>query len=276
MLDEGRRRRERGEDVVVCALQPEYPPEVQPILQKLEIIPTLKTGRIGSNRRGRGDSPASPGRADRRSCLRKSSGLPQCLSLAGRGTTARRRNFGDRHCQPAISGKTSGRSGTHHREARLLHDSERFSGSEPRTKSSSWMLRPGIAFGGSRGGERASTLAEEHKLSRLRELALLVAASVVDRQLESYLRSHGVDQLLGRAGAYSGLRHSASPTPRPCWKAGGAMPTASRANFMSFMYTSSPLSRTRSSGPETESGLCARTRGPRWKFSTVLTTQKPS
>ena len=29
MLDEGRRRRERGEDVVVCALQPEYPPEVE-------------------------------------------------------------------------------------------------------------------------------------------------------------------------------------------------------------------------------------------------------
>ena len=44
MLDEGRRRRERGEDVVVCALQPEYPPEVRSVLQKLEIIPLLKTG----------------------------------------------------------------------------------------------------------------------------------------------------------------------------------------------------------------------------------------
>ena len=42
MLDEGRRRRERGEDVVVCALQPQYPPEIQAILQKLEVIPTLK------------------------------------------------------------------------------------------------------------------------------------------------------------------------------------------------------------------------------------------
>src|SRR5260370_8384269 len=43
MLDEGRRRRERGEDVVVCALQPGYPPEIDAALQKLEIIPTLKT-----------------------------------------------------------------------------------------------------------------------------------------------------------------------------------------------------------------------------------------
>src|SRR5262249_979951 len=43
----------------------------------------------------------------------------------------------------------------------------------------------------------ASRLADQHKLCRLRELALLVAASVVDRQLESYLRSHGMDQPWG-------------------------------------------------------------------------------
>src|ERR1700719_3590209 len=43
MLDEGRRRRERGEDVVVCAVQPEYPAEIQAILQQLEIIPTAKS-----------------------------------------------------------------------------------------------------------------------------------------------------------------------------------------------------------------------------------------
>ena len=42
--------------------------------------------------------------------------------------------------------------------------------------------------------DTASILVERHKLSRLRELALLVAASVVDRQLENYLRSHGMDQ----------------------------------------------------------------------------------
>src|SRR5260370_10830856 len=44
MLDESRRRRERGEDVVVCALQREYPPEVRAILPELEIIPMLKKG----------------------------------------------------------------------------------------------------------------------------------------------------------------------------------------------------------------------------------------
>src|ERR1700747_1800788 len=42
MLDEARRRHERGEDVVIGAVQPRVPPEVEPILLKLEVIP-LKT-----------------------------------------------------------------------------------------------------------------------------------------------------------------------------------------------------------------------------------------
>ncbi len=41
MFDEGRRRRERGQDVVVGALQPDVPPELKPLLDQLEIIPTL-------------------------------------------------------------------------------------------------------------------------------------------------------------------------------------------------------------------------------------------
>jgi len=38
MLDEGRRRRERGEDVVVAAVQPEVSPEVASVLAQLEMI----------------------------------------------------------------------------------------------------------------------------------------------------------------------------------------------------------------------------------------------
>jgi two-component system sensor histidine kinase KdpD len=38
MLDEARRRRERGQDVVVGAVQRHVPPEVEPILRKLEVI----------------------------------------------------------------------------------------------------------------------------------------------------------------------------------------------------------------------------------------------
>ncbi len=41
MFDEGRRRRQRGQDVVVGALQPKVPAELQPLLSALEVIPTL-------------------------------------------------------------------------------------------------------------------------------------------------------------------------------------------------------------------------------------------
>src|SRR5690242_17764044 len=42
MFDEARRRRERGQDVVVGAIQPQAPPEVRALLPKLEVIP-MKT-----------------------------------------------------------------------------------------------------------------------------------------------------------------------------------------------------------------------------------------
>jgi two-component system sensor histidine kinase KdpD len=42
MLDEGRRRKQRGEDVVVGAIQPQSTPEIDRLLSVHEIIPTLK------------------------------------------------------------------------------------------------------------------------------------------------------------------------------------------------------------------------------------------
>src|SRR6202023_789388 len=47
MLDEARRRKERGQDIVVGAVQPRVPPEVEALLAKLEVIP-LKTIGQGS------------------------------------------------------------------------------------------------------------------------------------------------------------------------------------------------------------------------------------
>jgi two-component system sensor histidine kinase KdpD len=41
MFDEGRRRKERGQDVVVGATQTKIAPEIEPLLASLEIIPTL-------------------------------------------------------------------------------------------------------------------------------------------------------------------------------------------------------------------------------------------
>jgi len=41
MFDEGRRRKERGQDVVLGAVQAKLPPEVEPLIGSLEIVPTL-------------------------------------------------------------------------------------------------------------------------------------------------------------------------------------------------------------------------------------------
>src|SRR5580658_4679088 len=44
MLDEGRRRRARGQDVVIGALQPDMPVELLNLLRTIEIIPLKKVG----------------------------------------------------------------------------------------------------------------------------------------------------------------------------------------------------------------------------------------
>src|SRR5437773_10682122 len=46
LLDEGRRRRERGEDVVVAAMQPNSTPDVENVIRGLESIPTLNVGDV--------------------------------------------------------------------------------------------------------------------------------------------------------------------------------------------------------------------------------------
>src|ERR1051326_3566766 len=44
MLNEGLRRRDRGEDVVIGAIQPKSSPEIDRLLSRYEVIQTLKVG----------------------------------------------------------------------------------------------------------------------------------------------------------------------------------------------------------------------------------------
>src|SRR5579872_2279482 len=48
MLDEGRRRKERGQDVVVGAIQPRSTTELDELLRKLEVIPLQSEGGVSS------------------------------------------------------------------------------------------------------------------------------------------------------------------------------------------------------------------------------------
>jgi two-component system sensor histidine kinase KdpD len=48
MLDEGRRRRQRGEDVVVGAIQSKRPPQADEVLAALEVIPAREVNGYSS------------------------------------------------------------------------------------------------------------------------------------------------------------------------------------------------------------------------------------
>jgi two-component system sensor histidine kinase KdpD len=197
MLDEGRRRRQRGEDVVVCALQPEYPPEVQAILQKLEMVPMVKSGDMESI-----DVPA---------VIRRHPQVALIDGLAYENPPGNPNAHRWQDVEQLLDAGISVVATVNLQYLEKLQDEvERITG----TRASSAIPRgfldgsadeivvvdapaPESGLREAPPGDRASLLAEKHKLSRLRELALLVAASVVDRQLENYVRSHGMDQLWG-------------------------------------------------------------------------------
>jgi two-component system sensor histidine kinase KdpD len=197
MFDEGRRRHERGEDVVVCAVQQECSPEVQAVLQKLEVIPTLKSGEAEC--------------IDVQAVIRR---RPQVALIDGLAydnppgsPNAHRWQDAEQLLEAGISVITT--VNLQYLE-RMRGDVERITG-----KRAPYSIPPGFLdsradeivvvdapaieslLHGAAPADRDALLAEAHKVSRLRELALLVAAGVVDQQLERYLRSHGMDQPFG-------------------------------------------------------------------------------
>jgi two-component system, OmpR family, sensor histidine kinase KdpD len=197
MLDEGRRRHERGEDVVVCALQLEYPPEVLEVLKKLEIIPLLKTGDAEYI-----DVPA---------VIRRHPQVALIDGLAYENPPGSPNAHRWQDVEQLLDAGISIIATVNLQYLEKHQDEvERITGKRASCTIPRGFLDSGAdeivivdapaterVERGTEPGGRAQLLAEQHKLSRLRELALLVAASVVDRQLEAYLRVHGMDQPWG-------------------------------------------------------------------------------
>lgn len=179
MIDEARRRKERGEDVVIIATQPSYPADVQNILARLPQIPPFLIGG--------GQAIDVPAILRRRPGVVVVDGLaydnpPGCLNAkrwqdveqilaAGISviTTINLQYIEElQDITQEITGKRAAQSGV------------------PRT-----FLETAEEI------VLVDAPALEERLSKLRELALLVAAEVVDRQLENYLRLHGIDRTFG-------------------------------------------------------------------------------
>lgn len=180
MLDEGRRRRERGQDVVVGALQAGQPSDVRGIVQGLEIVPTLRE-RGGETL----DVEALVRRAPR-VCL--IDGLAHD-NPAGSRHAARWEDVGDLLAAGVtviasvsveeldeVSGQVEAATGRH---AAATVPLSFVIGADGIVVVDAPLAPPDVT-------------PPVGALSHLRELALLVAAQTVDRQLKDYLEEQGI------------------------------------------------------------------------------------
>jgi two-component system sensor histidine kinase KdpD len=202
MLDEGRRRRQRGEDVVVGAIQSKASAEVDALLQKMEVIPPLTIDGTPVM-----DVEAILGRR------------PQVCLVDG---LAYDNPPGSRHAkrwedvEELLSGGISviatvnlqyideqrerveqitGKRVEHTVPQSFLSNADEIEivDAPPdmcRQRATTAPLQEGAVAEDAVSGQ-------DQKLSALREIALLLAADVVDQQLGAYLERQGIEQLWG-------------------------------------------------------------------------------
>lgn len=178
MFEEGRRRRERGEDVVIAAVQAKSSDEVQQLLLKHEIIPTLDV--------------AGRSAIDLPSILRRH---PQVVLIDG---LAHNNPPGSAHAfrwqdvaellEAGISVVTSVNL---QYVAELQGEISAITGKHPADSVPRKFLEQADEI------VIADAPAEEPHLARLREMTMLLAAEVVEGQLQSYLHAHGIEEVWG-------------------------------------------------------------------------------
>ena len=196
MLDEGRRRHERGQDVVVAAIQPKTSPEIEAVLAKLPLIPLQVVAGI----------PAM----DMSAILQRHPEICLVDGLAydnpPGSVNASRWQDVQQLLKAGISVITSVNiQYIDELRARV----EKITGKQvtqtvPRTflNSADEIVivdaPPEMCISRTADDQAdPATSAQAQKLSELREIALLFAADVVDRQLEAYLQRNGIASTFG-------------------------------------------------------------------------------
>ena len=177
MLAEGVRRRERGEDVVIAAVQPKSSPEIEKLVSRHEVIPTLKV-----------DTKEV---IDIERILKRH---PQVVVIDGLAYT---NPPGSRHAErwqeieelleAGISVITSVNL---HYIRELQDEVGAITGKRPSETVPLDFLKRADDI------EIVDAPAQA-QLSRLREMALLVAAEVVEDELRHYLQTHHIEEIWG-------------------------------------------------------------------------------
>jgi two-component system, OmpR family, sensor histidine kinase KdpD len=194
MLDEGRRRHERGQDVVVAAIQPKTSHEIQALLAKLPVIPLKIIDDVAVM-----DVPAI---LERHPAVCLVDGLAYD-NPPGAANPSRWQDV-EQLLKAGISVISSVNIQyiDELRERVEKITGKRVSQTVPRSflNAADEIVvvdaPPEMCIG--RGDDEApGQSSRAQKLSELREIALLLAADVVDRQLEAYLQRNGIASTFG-------------------------------------------------------------------------------
>ena len=194
MFNEARRRKERGEDVVVGAVQPVISPHVQELLQKLEVIPLKTLDDIQV--------------MDMESILSRH---PQVCVVDGLAYHNHPRSYHMERWQDVEELLSAGISILASINLQYIDEYrekvERITGKHVVDAVPLEFLKSAeeievvdapaeITFQYA-GGIPVEAAAQQQRLAELREMALLLTADIVDRQLEIYMQQHGVEQHWG-------------------------------------------------------------------------------
>ncbi|MGH9610921.1 MAG: histidine kinase, partial [Bryobacteraceae bacterium] len=192
MLDEGRRRRERGQDVVIAALQPKLSEEVRHVIAALEVIPSRTIGGTPVidveailARRPKiclvdglaHNNPAGSRRSTRWEDVTEL--LQAGISVIGSVNLQRIEEKSNQ--VQAITGRQFAETVPLH----FLHAADEM------------VIVDAPARVAAEETAAVTGKLTQKQLSELREIALLLAAEIVDKQLERYLARHGIEQLWG-------------------------------------------------------------------------------
>ncbi|MCU1263315.1 MAG: Osmosensitive channel His kinase sensor domain [Bryobacterales bacterium] len=179
MLDEGRRRKSRGQDVVVGALQPKASPEVEVVLRSLEVIPLRYIDGLPT--------------MDMDAILRRRPAVCLVDGLAWDnppgGAHQKRWQDVEQLLSTGISVITT---------INLQYIEERREQVEHITGKHVTQTVPLKFISQADEIVIVDAPAEaDTQLSELREIALVLTADVIDRQLEAYLKQNGIVQYYG-------------------------------------------------------------------------------
>lgn len=193
MLDEGRRRRERGQDVVVGAIQQQMTAEMQSTITSIEVIPLKYVAGVPM--------------MDMEAILRRS---PKVCLVDGLAYDNPPGSKHEKRWQDVAELLANGIAVI--TSVNLQHIEEKRDQVAAITGKQAEETVP-LAFLNTAdeivvvdappetcmitGGDGSKTILTQHQLSELREIALLLAADVVDEQLERYLARNGIEQSWG-------------------------------------------------------------------------------